>query len=174
MYKYLLLIMMGMGIVFLGSNAGQVMGKNIAVYEWEGTVYKDKPTKEELEKEPWLFGNGKGLYLLRANTADEGGPVKQGVVKNLTVAGYFGWDEGEDKWERDVRYEWQIYNQGKNEKIEGANSQKYVWAAPKYNPASEAANTYTITCWAYVKHKEGKEIKEEKEGVSWILWVEKE
>ncbi|MBI2447298.1 MAG: hypothetical protein HYV48_02025 [Candidatus Omnitrophica bacterium] len=160
MYKYILSIMAGVGILFLGSSIKQVIGKNIAVYEWEGTVYKDKPTQEELAKEPWLFGNGKGLYLLRANTADEGGPVKPGESRNLTVAGYFGWDEGENKWERDVRYEWQIYNQGKSEKIEG--------------PASEAANTYTSTCWSYIKHKEGEEVKEEKEDVSWILWVEKE
>lgn len=143
-------------------------GENYATFPWQGIKYKDKATPQELEKQPWLFGNGKGLYVLRAPESDSGGPVKAGEVKNLILSGYYGWDDSESKWSRSVRFEWTIYNRKKETKIDN-NNFIYTWKAPEYDPSSEAANTYTITGWVFVKHGD----KEVKEGVSWILWVTK-
>lgn len=146
--------------------------KSICVYNWEGAIYKDKPTEAELKEQPALFGNDRGLYLLRSDKTDDGGPAKPGEVRNLIAAGYYGWDEGNSSWEKNVEYRWYVYNRRKKERIEGADTCKYAWTAPVYDPSSEAANTYTVTCVATVVRKDGDKANEVKEGISWILWVE--
>ena len=143
-------------------------GENYATFPGQGIKYRDKATPQELEKEPWLFGNGQGLYVLRSPDSDSGGPVKAGEVKNLILSGYYGWDDNESKWSRDIRFEWTIYHRKKEARIEN-NNYLYAWKAPDYDSSSEAANTYTITGWVFVKQGD----KEVKEGVSWILWIEK-
>ena len=163
--------------LFLGANLAFAQEqKNICTFKGVGAKYRANATPEELKEEPWLFGNGKGIYLLRSDKSDSGGQVKPGEERNLIVAGYFGWDDSEGTWDKKVKYKWEIYNQKVTKEIKN-NSPGLSWTAPSYNPASEAANTYTITCWAEVKYIEiekGKKTEEVKrEGVSWILWVEK-
>lgn len=156
------------GVIVFSLMVTALAGENYATFPGQGIKYRDKATPQELEKEPWLFGNGRGLYVLRSPDSDSGGPVKAGTVKNLILSGYYGWDDKEGKWSRDLRFEWTIYNQKKEVKIEN-NNFIYTWKAPEYNPASEAANTYTITGWVFVREGD----KEVKEGVSWIIWIEK-
>jgi hypothetical protein len=162
--------------LFFEAGSPFARAENICTFKGVGAEYRAKATQEELKKEPWLFGNGKGIYLLRSDKSGSGGQVKPGEKKSLTVAGYFGWDDHEGTWDRKVKYKWEIYNQKVTKEIKN-DSPALSWTAPAYNPTSEAANTYTVTCWAevkYIKSEQEKKVKEiRKEGVSWILWVEK-
>lgn len=141
--------------------------KNWATFDWVGVKYWNKPTSQEKEKYPWLFGNGKDLYVIRSTKSDSGGAVIPGEKLTLVVAGYYGWDDESTQWLKEVKYEWVLYKQKVIEKKEvtypekiiGANSPTLVWEVPPYHEDKgealtvEANNTYTITCWVTVKYK---------------------
>ncbi len=172
----LILFVLVLACFFLKADSVRAQAKNICTFEGEGAKYRAKATPEELKEKPWLFGNGKGIYLLRSDKSDSGGPVKPEEKRNLIVAGYFGWDDNEGTWDKKAKYKWEVYNQKATKELKNV-APHLSWIAPAYNPSSEAANTYTVTCWAEVKYvgiEAGKK-KEgiRKEGVSWILWVEK-
>ena len=113
------------------------------------------------------------MYLLRSDETDDGGPVKSGEVRNLIAAGYYGWDSPEHRWGRKPEYKWYVYNRQKKERIDIANTHTYEWKAPAYDSSSDAANTYCITCMVSVKLWKGEKVKTFKEGITWVLWVQK-
>ena len=119
MFKRLLLNGLIGAIIFLCVSV-VIAEENYATLPGEGIRYRDKATPEELAKEPWLFGNGKGLYVLRSPNSDSGGSIKPGEVRNLILSGYYGWDD-EIKWNRDIHFEWTIYNTKNETKIENNN-----------------------------------------------------